>query len=62
MVERVMLKNVVKLKLPAFIYPVVNVSGIVKYKELVKEQGMEELKVNKVEKWKVKKILNKRKI
>ena len=62
MVERVMLKNVVKLKLLASIHPVVNVSEIVRYKELVEEQGIKELEVNKVEKQKVKKILNKRKI
>ena len=49
-----MLKNVVKLKLPTFIriHPVVNVSRIVRYRELVKEDKMEELKlveVNRIE-------------
>jgi len=47
MVERVMLKNVVKLKLPASIHPLVNVSEIVKYKEPVEEQKMKELEVEK---------------
>jgi len=37
-VEEVMSKNIVKLKLPASmrIHPVVNVSKVVKYRELVK--------------------------
>jgi len=49
-----MLKNTVKLKLPTSIriHPVVNVSRIVKYRELVKKDKMEELKlveVNRIE-------------
>ena len=47
------------------IHPVVNVSRVVKYKELVKKQRVEKPKpveVKGVEKWKVKKILNKKKI
>ena len=49
-----MLKNAVKLKLPTSIriHPVVNVSRIVRYRELVKEDKMKELKlveVNRIE-------------
>ena len=47
------------------IYPVVNVSRVVRYRELVKGQRVEELKpveVEGVEKQEVEKILNKRKI
>jgi len=47
------------------IYPVVNVSQIVWYKEQVKEQKKEKIKpteVEGVEEWEVEKILNKRKI
>ena len=47
------------------IHPVVNVSYVVQYREQVKEQKKEEGKlaeVEGVEKWEVKKILNKRKI
>ena len=45
-IKEVISKNVVKLKLPApmRIYRVVNVSRIVRYREPVKGQRMEELK------------------
>ena len=61
------MKNAVKLKLPISmrIHPVVNISRVVRYRELVKRQNVEELKpveVNRVEEWKVEKILNKRKV
>jgi len=66
-VEKVMSKNAAKLKLPASIriHPVVNVSRIVRYRELVKGHKMEKLKlveVNRMEEWKVEKILNRRRI
>ena len=62
-----MLNNAVKLKLLVSmrIYPVMNVSRIVRYKELVKKQRVEELKlvkVDRIEEWEVEKILNKRKL
>ena len=46
-----MSKNVVKLKLPVSmrIHPVVNVSRVVRYRELVKGQRVEELKPVEVE-------------
>ena len=47
------------------IYPVVNVSQIVRYREQVEEQKKEKvepIEVEGVEEWKVEKILNKRKI
>ena len=47
------------------IHLVVNVSRIVRYRKPVKEQRVEELKsveVDEVKKWKVEKILNKRKV
>ena len=47
------------------IYPVVNVSQIVQYKEQVEGQRKKEgkpIKVEKSEEWEVEKILNKRKI
>jgi len=61
-IEKVVLKNAVKLKLPASmrIYLVVNISKIKRYKESVREKRVKELKlvkVNEVEE----KILNKRK-
>ena len=61
------MKNAVKLKLPISmrIHPVVNISRVVRYRELVKRQNVEELKpveVNRVEEWEVEKILNKRKV
>jgi len=66
-VERVVSKNVVKLKLPASmrIHPVVNVSRVVRYRKPVKEWRMEEPKlveVDRIEKWEVEKILNMRKV
>jgi len=66
-IEEVVLKNVVKLKLLASmrIHLVVNVSRVVRYKEPVKGQRVEELRpveVEGVEEWEVEKILNKRKI
>ena len=66
-VEKLVSKNVVKLKLPAFIriHLIVNISKVVRYKELVKEQRVEEPKpveVDRVEKWEVEKILNKKKV
>ena len=66
-IEEVVSKNAVKLKLLVSmrIYLVVNVSKIVRYKELVKGQKMEELKLIEVEgvkEWEVEKILNKRKV
>ena len=66
-VEGVVSKNVVKLKLPASmrIHPVVNVSRVVRYRKPVKEWRMEEPKlveVDRIEKWEVEKILNMRKV
>ena len=66
-VEKVVSRNTVKLKLLAFIriYLVVNISRIERYKKLVRGKKVEEpksVKVNRVEKWKIKKILNKRKV
>ena len=66
-IEEVVSSNVVKLRLPSSmrIYPVVNVSQIVRYKEQVKGQKIEEgkpVEVEGVEKWEVEKILNKKKI
>ena len=50
-IEKIMFKNAVKLKLPVSmgIYPVINISRIVRYKELVKKQRVEELKLVKVD-------------
>ena len=66
-IEEVVLKNAVKLKLPVLmrIYTVVNISRVVRYREPVKRQRVEELKpveVEEAEEWEVEKILNKRKI
>ena len=66
-IEKVVLSNVVKLRLPSLmrIHPVVNVSQIVRYKEQVKGQKKEEEKpveIEEVEEWKVEKILNKKKM
>ena len=66
-IEEVVLKNMVKLKLPTSmrIHPVVNVSRVVKYKKPVKGQRVEELKsveVAGMEEWEVEKILNKKKV
>ena len=64
-IEEVVLKNVVKLKLLASmrIHPVVNMSRVVRYRELEKEQKIEKPKpveVNGVEELEVEKILNKK--
>ena len=63
-VEEVVSKNAVKLKLLTSmrICLVVNVSKVVKYKESGKRQKVEEPKPVKVEEWEVEKILNKRKV
>jgi len=66
-VEEVVSSNAVKLRLPSSmrIYPVVNVSQVVRYREQVKRQKREEgkpVEVKGVEKWEVKRILNKKKI
>ena len=66
-IEKVVSKNVVKLKLLTSmrIYPVVNMSKVVKYREPGKRQKVEKPKlveVDEVEEWKVEKILNKKKI
>jgi len=66
-IEKVVSKNVVKLKLLTSmrIYPVVNMSKVVKYREPGKRQKVKKPKlveVDEVEEWKVEKILNKRKI
>jgi len=47
-VEKVMLKNVVKLKLPTSIgiRLMVNISKIMRYRKLVKEQKIQEAKTN----------------
>jgi len=52
-VENVILKNVVKLKLPVSIriHLVVNVSKVVRYRELVKRKEPKPIKVNGVEKY-----------
>ena len=60
-IEEVVLKNTVKLKLPASmrIHLVVNVSRVKRYKELMKRQRVEEPKpveVDGVEEWEVEKI------
>ena len=65
-IEEVVSSNVVKLQLPSSmrIHPVVNVSRIVRYKEQIKGQKKEEgklVEVERVEEWKVEKILNKKK-
>ena len=66
-IEEVVSSNVVKLRLPSLmrIHPVVNVSRIVRYKEQVKGQKVEEgkpVEIKGVEEWEVEKILNKKKI
>jgi len=66
-IEEVVLLNAVKLQLPSSmrIHPVINVSRIVRYKEQVKGQKMEEgkpVEIEGVEEWEVEKILNKKKI
>ena len=61
MVEEVISKNAVKLKLLVSmrIHPVVNISRVVRYRELIKRQKVKEpkpIEVNRVKKWKVEKI------
>ena len=63
-IKEVVSKNTVKLKLliSIRIHLVVNVSRVERYRKLMREQRVEELKpveVDRVEEWKVKKILNK---
>ena len=60
LVEEVVLKNIVKLKLLVFLrsYLMVNISEIVRYRNPVKEQRMEKskpVKINRVEEWEVEK-------
>ena len=64
MVEEVISKNAVKLKLLVSmrIHPVVNISRVVRYRELIKRQKVKEpkpIEVNRVKKWKVEKIKKK---
>ena len=66
-IEEVVLKNVVKLKLLASmrIHPVVNMSRVVRYRELGKGQKVEKpkpMEVDGVKEWEVEKILNKKKL
>jgi len=66
-INEVVSTNTVKSQLPTSmrIHLVMNVSWIVWYKEQVKKQKAEEVKpveVEGVKEWKVKKILNKRKV
>ena len=66
-IEKVVLTNVVKLRLPSSmrIHLVVNVSQIVRYKEQVKGQKKKEgklVEVEGIEEWEVEKILNKKKV
>jgi len=66
-IEEVVSNNVVELKLPVSIriHPVVNVSRVMRYREPVKRQRIEEPKpveVEGVEEWEVEKILHKRKV
>ena len=67
MIKEVVSSNAVKLQLPSSmrIHPVVNVSRIVRYREQVKGQKVEEgkpVEIEGVEEWEVEKILNKKKI
>jgi len=66
-IDKVVSTNVIKLQLPTSIriHLVVNVSQVVRYREQVEGQKVEEVKpveVDGVEEWEVEKILNKRKI
>ena len=66
-IEEVVSSNAVKLQLPSSmrIYPVVNISQIVRYREQVKEQKKEEgkpVEVKGAEEWEVEKILNKKRM
>ena len=66
-IKEVVSSNAVKLQLLSSmrIHPVVNVSQIVRYKEQVKGQKVEEgkpVEIEEVEEWEMEKILNKKKI
>ena len=66
-IEEVVSKNAVILKLPASmrIHPVVNMSRVLRYRELEKGQKVKKPKpveVDRVEEWEVEKILNKKKV
>ena len=66
-IKEVVSLNAVELQLPGSmrIHPVVNVSWIVRYKEQVKGQKVEEVKpveIEGVEEWEVEKILNKKRM
>ena len=64
-IEKIMSTNIIKLKLPTImkIHLVVNISWVVRYRELVKGQKVEKLvEVDGEEKWEVEKILNRWKI
>ena len=66
-IEKIVSTNAVKLRLLSSmrIHPVVNVSQIVWYKEQIEGQKKEEgkpVEVKEIEEWKIKKILNKKKI
>ena len=66
-IEEVVSKNMVKLKLldSMRIYLVVNISQVVQYREQVKGQKVEKMKlvkVNKIKGQEVEKILNKQKV
>ena len=66
-IKEVVSLNAVELQLPGSmrIHPVVNVSWIVRYKEQVKGQKVEEgkpVEIEEVEEWEVEKILNKKRM
>ena len=66
-IDEVVSTNAIKLQLLTSmrIHLVINVGQVVKYRKQVGDQNVEEVKlvkVDKIEEWKVEKILNKRKI
>ena len=62
-IEKIVSTNIVKLPTTMKIHLVVNVSWVIRYRELVKGQEVEKLvEVDGKEKWKVEKILNRWKI
>jgi len=65
-INNVVSTNMIKLRLPTLIkIPVININWVIKYRELVKRQKVEEMKlieVNRVKEWEMEKILNKRKM
>jgi len=66
-IDEVVSTNVIKSQLPTSmrIHLVINISQVIQYKEQVKEQKVGEVKlveVKRVEEWKVKRILDKRKV